>query len=101
MTGLAGILSRTAFAAFWLCAAFLAPAHAEKRLALVIGNSAYQTMPKLPNPDNDAKLMSEKLLSLGFFVVGGGARLDLDKSGFDAALAEFRRRWVTRRRSRI
>jgi hypothetical protein len=32
-----------------------------------------------PNPAADAKLMSDTLFSLGFFVVGGGARLDLDK----------------------
>src|SRR5580692_2276016 len=33
--------------------------------------------------------MSDTLFSLGFFVVGGGARLDLDKKGFDDALTEF------------
>ena len=94
MTGMAGIVSRSIVAAFLLCAGLLAPAHAEKRVALVIGNSAYQTVPKLPNPDNDAKLMSDTLLSLGFFVVGGGARLDLDKPGFDAALNEFSKELV-------
>jgi len=91
---MAGIVSRSIVAALLLCAGLLAPAHAEKRVALVIGNSAYQTVPKLPNPDNDAKLMSDTLLSLGFFVVGGGARLDLDKSGFDAALNEFSKQLV-------
>ena len=94
MTGMAGIVSRSIVAAFLLCAGLIPQAHAEKRVALVIGNSAYQTVPKLPNPDNDAKLMSDTLLSLGFFVVGGGARLDLDKSGFDAALAEFSKELV-------
>jgi uncharacterized caspase-like protein len=57
-------------------------------VALVIGNSAYRTAPALPNPAADAKLMSDTLFSLGFFVVGGGARLDLDKKGFDDALTE-------------
>jgi TPR repeat protein len=94
MTGTAGIVSRAIFAAFLLCAGLAPAAHAEKRVALVIGNSAYQAVPKLPNPDNDAKLMSDTLLSLGFFVVGGAARLDLDKSGFDAALEEFSRQLV-------
>src|ERR1700744_754045 len=94
MTGRFGIMSRLIFAAFLLCAGLVPAAHAEKRVALVIGNSAYQTVPRLPNPDNDAKLMSDTLLSLGFFVVGGGARLDLDKSGFDAALAEFSKELV-------
>jgi hypothetical protein len=94
MTGRIGIVSRAIFAAFVLCAGLAPAAHAEKRVALVIGNSAYQTVPKLPNPDNDAKLMSDTLLSLGFFVVGGGARLDLDKSGFNAALDEFSKQLV-------
>ena len=94
MTGMAGIVSRSIVAAFLLCAGLAPAAHAEKRVALVIGNSAYQTVPKLPNPDNDARLMSDTLMSLGFFVVGGGARLDLDKSGFDAALAEFSKQLV-------
>jgi uncharacterized caspase-like protein len=82
-----GILSRSIVAAFLLCAG--AAAHAEKRVALVIGNSAYQTAPKLPNPTADARLISETLASLGFFVVGGGAQLDLDKTGFDEALRQF------------
>jgi uncharacterized caspase-like protein len=89
MTGRIGIVSRLIFAAFLLCAGLSSAAHAEKRVALVIGNSAYQAVPKLPNPAGDAKLMSDTLLSLGFFVVGGSARLDLDKAGFDAALQEF------------
>ena len=32
-----------------------------KRVALVMGNSAYQHAVELPNPKNDAKLMSETL----------------------------------------
>jgi tetratricopeptide (TPR) repeat protein len=81
----------------WIIAAFLflgvmcAPAHAEKRVALVIGNSAYTSAVPLDNPANDAKLMSDTLLSLGFFVVGGGAKLDLDRSGLESALGEFGR----------
>lgn len=87
MARCSGLLSRVIVAAFLLCAA--TAAHAEKRVALVIGNSAYQTVEKLPNPAADARLMSDTLLSLGFFVVGGGAQLDLDKDGFDAALKKF------------
>ena len=55
----------------------------------MIGNSAYRTVPALPNPAADARLMSDTLLSLGFFVVGGGAQVDLDKASFDEALREF------------
>ena len=89
MLGRIGIMSRWVVAAFLLCAGLSSPVHAERRVALVIGNSAYQTVPALPNPAADAKLMAETLSSLGFFVVGGGARLDLDKNGFDQALKDF------------
>ena len=86
--GRIGIVSRLIFAAFLMCAG-IGSAHAEKRVALVIGNSAYRTVPVLPNPAADARLMSDTLLSLGFFVVGGGAQVDLDKAGFDEALQQF------------
>jgi uncharacterized caspase-like protein len=46
-------------------------AHAERRVALVIGNSGYEHVTKLTNPDNDAKGMAEKLASLDFEVVTG------------------------------
>jgi len=94
MAGRIGIMSRWIVAAVLLCAGMSSAAHAEKRVARGSGNSAYQTVPKLPNPDSDAKLMSDTLLSLGFFVVGGSARLDLDKAGFDATLQEFRAQLV-------
>ena len=87
--GRIGIMSRLIFAAFLMCTGMSSVAHAERRVALVIGNSAYKAVPALPNPTADAKLMSDTLLSLGFFVVGGGAQLDLDKAGFDKALADF------------
>ena len=46
------------------------PAFAEPRVALVIGNSAYQgDLPALPNPANDARLMAKTLKSVGFDVV--------------------------------
>jgi tetratricopeptide (TPR) repeat protein len=90
MTGRIAIVSRLIFAALLLCAG-IGSAQAEKRVALVIGNSAYRSVPALPNPTADARLMSDTLLSLGFFVVGGGAQLDLDKPGFDEALKKFGR----------
>ena len=88
MAGRVAIVSRLMFAAFLMCAG-IGPVHAEKRVALVIGNSAYRTVPALPNPAADARLMSDTLLSLGFFVVGGGAQVDLDKASFDDVLREF------------
>ena len=36
-------------------------AHAEKRVALIIGNSAYQNAPALINPKNDAQDVGKSL----------------------------------------
>jgi hypothetical protein len=62
MTGRIGIMSRLTVATFLLCAGMVSAAHAEKRVALVIGNSAYRAVPALPNPTADARLMSDTLL---------------------------------------
>jgi Caspase domain len=59
--GLAAIAAAAGFAA--------APAGAEgKRVALVIGNSAYRNVPALPNPANDAGDVAAALRRLGFAV---------------------------------
>ena len=42
---------------------------AEKRVALVIGNSAYNNVSKLPNPANDAEAIGVLFKSVGFDVV--------------------------------
>jgi uncharacterized protein YraI len=44
------------------------PAMAERRVALVIGNSDYLHATRLPNPQNDARAIGEKLGTLGFEV---------------------------------
>ena len=44
------------------------PPPAEQRVALVIGNSKYQTAPQLANPGNDAQAMAQLLNSAGFEV---------------------------------
>ena len=49
--------------------AFAAPAHAEKRVALVIGNNDYKNVPKLQKAVNDARTMGETLKQLGFSVM--------------------------------
>jgi uncharacterized caspase-like protein len=89
MAGRVAVVPRLMIAAFLLWTGLCQSAHAERRVALVIGNSAYQTVSALQNPAADAGLISDTLLTLGFFVVGGGAKLDLDKKGFDDALGEF------------
>ncbi len=61
-------------------------AQASKRVALVIGNSAYENAAPLINPRNDAEDLSDKLRSLGFDVVGG---FDLDSRGMRDKVREF------------
>jgi hypothetical protein len=68
---------------------FTAPAIAEKRFALVVGNSAYQSVTPLDNPRNDAALMARTLAGLDFVLIGGGAQLDLDKAALDKAVQNF------------
>ena len=68
-----------------ICAA----AHAqqsENRIALVIGNSAYQSVP-LKNPVNDSRDMANKLRGLGFTVV---ERSNLTVKQIGSTLREFR-----------
>jgi hypothetical protein len=67
------------------------PAAAEKRIALVVGNSAYQNVTRLDNPRNDAVLIADTLGGLGFTLIGGRAQLDLDKSALDTAVQNFGR----------
>jgi uncharacterized caspase-like protein len=47
----------------------LIPAHADSRLALVIGNGDYQKVASLDNPVNDANDMAQVLENLGFEVI--------------------------------
>jgi hypothetical protein len=63
-------------------------AQANKRVALVIGNSAYRYTGELTNPKNDAADMAAALTKLGFQVILG---LDLDKGTMERKLQEFAR----------
>jgi len=54
-----------------LLSLFGTSAHAERRVALVIGNSAYVDAPVLRNPRNDAEDVGKALTSLGFEVTTG------------------------------
>jgi uncharacterized caspase-like protein len=66
--------------------ATLGPASAEKRVALVIGNAAYEHAPRLANPGNDAGDMAAKLRNLGFEVVDG---IDLAKRDMEKRIRAF------------
>lgn len=59
-------------------------AFAERRIALVIGNSAYHYKPFLPNTLNDAQAMAAKFKEAGFDVVS--AHNDLGYLPFKRAI---------------
>jgi len=62
-------------------------AFAEKRVALIIGNSNYEKVPRLLNPANDAALIAETFKSAGFGSVE--LRRDLKVSEMRRALRDF------------
>lgn len=62
-------------------------AHADRRVALVIGNSAYKSAPKLGNPVNDATLVGGMFKKAGFDSVD--VRQDLSASEMRRMLREF------------
>ena len=80
-----------AFWVFVIVTGFTGQACAEKRVALVVGNSAYRNVTPLDNPTKDAALIAETLKGLGFILIGDGARNDLDKAALDQAIQDFGR----------
>src|SRR5215470_14240291 len=73
-----------ALCSLWFCCQ---PALADKRIALVIGNSAYERAPQLPNPVQDATAMSQMFKTAGFDAVM--LKLDLKASEMRRALRDF------------
>ena len=61
-------------------------AFAENRLALVIGQSAYRSVPALPNPANDARAVTQLLTDSGFEV---STASDLSQSQMREKVSEF------------
>lgn len=77
-----------------LCISFLlvvstTGAIAQKRVALVIGNSTYSSVPKLKNPANDATALATQLRAIGYDRVV--LKLDLTGNDLRTALAGFAR----------
>lgn len=62
---------------------------AERRIALVIGNGAYTNAPKLANPTNDAQLIAETLVAVGFRLVGGAPVINADRPHMERAIRDF------------
>ena len=64
----------------------MAEAQADKKVALVIGNSRYANEATLANPHNDAEDMAEVLSRIGFKVM---VKFDLDYNSLRNSLMEF------------
>lgn len=77
-----------AFAAL-LILTWVDAAHAEKRVALVIGNSGYKHVTRLTNPKNDATVLAQRFRELGFDKVT--LKLDLDANVLRRTLGQFSR----------
>lgn len=60
-----------------------------RKVALIVGNGAYRSVPKLDNPPRDARLIADTLRSLGFQTVTLAP--DLARDQFFAALRDFGR----------
>ncbi|MGO8865560.1 MAG: caspase domain-containing protein, partial [Alphaproteobacteria bacterium] len=67
-------------------AAHAAWAQSERRVALVIGNSAYRNVRSLEKTLNDARAVARTLREVGFAVI---ERENLDRRGMNEALTEF------------
>jgi uncharacterized caspase-like protein len=80
------VLSVTAFTLALLCTPiathFAIADKAEKHVALIVGNSAYQHSSALPNPAKDAKAIAAMFQKSGFDVV---------TAQYDVGIVEFKR----------
>ncbi|MBV9824352.1 MAG: caspase family protein [Alphaproteobacteria bacterium] len=63
-----------------------APANADQRVALVVGESSYRYVPALANPSNDARALAAVVQQLGFSTT---LSLDVDLNAFQRAIAQF------------
>ena len=61
-------------------------AHAQNRVALVVGNNAYENVPRLEKAINDAKAVSASLQEIGFQVQ---LAIDLSRRDFIRQLSAF------------
>jgi hypothetical protein len=62
-------------------------AWAERRVALIVGNSAYQTVPQLPNPSRDANAVARMFKDAGFDSVD--IQLNVGNLEFKRAIRRF------------
>ena len=71
---------------FLTAALFVTRAAAETRVALIVGEGAYRSVPALANPPNDARDLAQVLHTLGFDAT---LAVDLDQAGLNQAVTQF------------
>jgi uncharacterized caspase-like protein len=73
----------------WAMLLALAPneAFADKRVALIVGNSSYSAVPTLPNPSRDANAVAKMFKDAGFETVE--TYLDVGNLDFKRAIRKF------------
>ena len=64
-----------------------AAALADKRVALIVGNSSYQTVPQLPNPSRDANAVAKMFSDAGFDTVD--TQINVGNLEFKRAIRKF------------
>ena len=89
MNAIRGVKSLVATVVAFVLLALPSVVLADGRVALVVGNSTYAHIGRLPNPDNDARDMSAALRRLGFEVT---TEFDADRVELTEALRAFTRR---------
>ena len=67
------------------------PVQARERIALVIGNSNYNSLKRLANPGNDAREVGASLRNLGFHLVKNKVLYNLNEIDFLNAITQFSR----------
>jgi TPR repeat protein len=85
---MSGLLSRALFAALTLLALAAPSAAAGRRVALVIGEAAYESLPRLDNTTNDAGAVRDAMQTAGFEVYFG---VNLKRVPFEDLLKRFYR----------
>jgi uncharacterized caspase-like protein len=80
------VVAAFASAVLWLLLVGASSSHAEKRVALVVGNSAYQNVGHLANPAKDSAAMAALLRTADFAVV---ELRDVGLAGFKRAVSDF------------
>ena len=87
-TNAINMIKLIALAVTCLALTFALEASAEKKVALIVGNSSYKVGP-LKNPSHDARLMGKTLAEIGFDLIGDEVQIDLTREQLAQRIIEF------------